>query len=515
MTTDQITVTHSSDTLSKRWGRILENSFDEIYLFAADNLHFLQVSRGALQNLGYTMQEMQQLTPIDIKPGINATEFAALLEPLRDGRQERVVFETFHQRKDGSYYPVEVRLQFAAEESPPVFLAIILDITERQQAEQAVLDSERRYQALARIAPVGIFRTDVTGNCIYANERWCQIAGMLLVQALGEGWSAALHPDDRARVFSEWYQAAEAQVPYHTECRFMRPDGTVSWLLVQATAEHDSQGDVIGYVGTITDISRQKNIEDELRIHRDHLEKLVSERTHEMEAANRELEAFAYSVSHDLRAPLRAIDGFTHALGEDCADAISDEGRDHLRRVRAASQRMGEQIDEILQLSRVTQGEMQWSDVDMSMLANAAIDNLREAEPSRRVDARVAPDMRVAGDKTLLGVVLDNLIGNAWKYTATKDCACIEIGVLKRAEEPVFFVKDNGAGFDMLYAGKLFGIFQRLHKADEFEGTGIGLATVERIVHRHKGRVWAEAEVNKGATFFFTLGGPNRSRTAR
>ena len=171
MVSDQIGETQASDALRKRWGRILENSFDEIYLFAADNLHFLHVSRGALQNLGYTMREMRQLTAIDIKPEINATEFAALLEPLRDGRQERVVFETFHQRKDGSSYPVEVRLQFAAEESPPVFIAIILDITERRQTEQTVLESKQHYHALARIAPVSIFRTDVVGNCIYVNKQ--------------------------------------------------------------------------------------------------------------------------------------------------------------------------------------------------------------------------------------------------------------------------------------------------------------------------------------------------------
>jgi PAS domain S-box-containing protein len=159
------------------------------------------------------------------------------------------------------------------QSSPPCWsrIAIILDITERRQAEQTVLESERRYHALARIAPVGIFRTDVGGNCIYTNERWCQIAGMRPEQALSEGWSTALHPEDRGRVFAEWSRAAKAQVPFHTECRFQRPDGTVSWLLVQATAEQDGQGNVIGYVGTITDISKQKNIEDKLRIHHDHL----------------------------------------------------------------------------------------------------------------------------------------------------------------------------------------------------------------------------------------------------
>ena len=499
-----------SDALTSRWGRILESSFDEIYLFAADSLNFLQVSRGALQNLGYSMREMRQLTAVDIKPEINAKEFAALLEPLHDGCQERVVFETWHQRKDGSRYPVEVRLQFAAEEVPPVFIAIILDITERRESAQAVMESERRYHALARIAPVGIFRTDVVGSCIYTNERWCQIAAMSPEQALGEGWSAPLHPDDRERVFAEWSQAVKSRVPFYTECRFQRPDGTLSWLLVQAAAEQDSQGNVIGYVGTITDISEQKNIEDELRIHRNHLEELVSERTRELEAVNGELEAFAYSVSHDLRAPLRAIDGFSHALQEDCADAVGEVGMDYLRRVRTASQRMGELIDDILQLSRVTRGNMEWSDINLGVLATAIVDRRREAEPERQVEVQVMPDMRVAGDRTLLGVVMDNLIGNAWKYTSETDHACIEIGAVEQDGETVYFVKDNGAGFDMRYADKLFGIFQRLHRADEFEGTGIGLATVQRIIQRHNGRVWADAKVGRGATLFFTMGQPSR-----
>jgi PAS domain S-box-containing protein len=515
MSSDQIANMRGADALRKRWGRILENSFDEIYLFAADNLHFLHVSRGALQNLGYTMAEMRKLTALDLKPELTPAEFAALLEPLREGRQDRVVFETVHRRKDGSCYPVEVRLQFAAEESPPVFIAIILDITERRQAQKTRLESERRYHALARVAPVGIFRTDIDGNCIYTNERWCQIAGMYPEDALGEGWTTALHPDDRERVIDEWYRAARAHVSFYTECRFKRPDGTVSWLLARATAEQDAQGTVIGYVGTITDFTEQKKIEDELRIHRDHLEELVSERTNELEAANRELEAFAYSVSHDLRTPLRTIDGFSHALEEECADEVGDVGRDYLRRVRAAAQRMGHLIDDILQLARTTQGDMDWTPVDLGALANETVQRLREAEPGRTVDVQVAPDMRVSGDRTLLGVLLDNLIGNAWKYTRDKDQARIEIGVSGRGHEPVYFVKDNGAGFDMRYAGKLFGIFQRLHKVDEFEGTGVGLATVQRIVHRHNGRVWAEAEVDRGATFFFTLGSPNRSTSAR
>jgi signal transduction histidine kinase len=235
------------------------------------------------------------------------------------------------------------------------------------------------------------------------------------------------------------------------------------------------------------------------------LEDRVRERTVELEAANRELEAFSYSVSHDLRAPLRAMDGFSKAVHEGYAEHLDERGKDYLQRVRAASQRMGQLIDDMLRLSRITRSELRRSDVDLGAQARELVAELRQRDPGRNVEVTIEPEMRVRADPELMRVMLDNLLGNAWKFTNRHQQAHIAFGRLQKDGETVYYVRDNGAGFDMAYAGKLFGAFQRLHGHDEFEGTGIGLATVQRIVHRHGGRVWAEAEVGRGAAFYFTL----------
>lgn len=662
-------------------------------------------------------------------------------------------------------------------------------MTSRRREKADLTGSTRNHhEALAQAVPVGIFRTDLDGNCTFVNQRWCDAAGLPYEQAMGAGWADALHPEDRDRVFSEWHKAAELRHAFNTTLRFRQPDGNVVWMQVEAVIEADEQGDPVGYVGTMTDISsqkltesavrhiaagvaaetgdrffqtlvaklaelfdsayafiglldpndlsyvdsyatyahgsivdnfryhlpgtpcenvvghstcwhhsgvadefpedillqdmgvdsymgsplftsdgepmglivvldskpmndagelkpvleifaaragaeiermlaaqaltksesewtqaldhfsdavslvdldgrfiranqafyqvtgsspgdiighdaaalmhpdgsasacpvckarqaqedalivmesenphnpfgrpteftvkvirdekgdpqsvmvachdlvRQRAVEDELREHRDHLEELVSERTRELEIANKELESFAYSVSHDLRAPLRAIDGFSQALQEDYESGLDETAKSHLGRVRAASQRMGELIDDILNLSRVTRSEMGSSTVDLSRIAAAVVSRLRDLEPERDVEIRIEEGVQASGDKVLLGVVLDNLIGNAWKYSAGEPGARIEFGVIEQSGRQTFFVRDNGVGFDMRYANKLFGIFQRLHRAEEFEGTGVGLATVQRVIQRHQGCVWAEASPGEGACFYFTIG---------
>ena len=235
----------------------------------------------------------------------------------------------------------------------------------------------------------------------------------------------------------------------------------------------------------------------------------LSEVNRELEVTNRELEAFSYSVSHDLRAPLRSIDGFSQILLEDYADELDEEGKDYLGRVRAASQRMGRLIDDLLGLSRVTRGTMRRERVSLSALAEEVARELEEANPERRIQFSAQGGLEVWGDPRLLRVALENLIGNAWKFTEKQPEARVEFGHSEKlsytSRVPVYYVRDNGAGFDMAYAGKLFGAFQRLHDANDFEGTGIGLATVQRVVRRHGGHIWAEGEVGRGATFYFTI----------
>jgi signal transduction histidine kinase len=231
----------------------------------------------------------------------------------------------------------------------------------------------------------------------------------------------------------------------------------------------------------------------------------LAERSAQLEAANKELEAFAYSVSHDLRAPLRAIDGFSQVLLEDCGERLDGTGRDALGRVRAATARMAQLIDDLLRLSRVSRGELRQEDIDLSEMARGVVSELSLSEPGRHVEVHVAEGVTAEGDPELVRLVLENLLGNAFKFTSKRAEARVDFGVERLDGMPVYFVRDNGVGFDMAYVDKLFGAFQRLHAGAEFPGTGIGLATVQRVVHRHGGRIWAQAAQGEGATFRFTL----------
>lgn len=256
-------------------------------------------------------------------------------------------------------------------------------------------------------------------------------------------------------------------------------------------------------IGVLTQ-SFQKVL-DQLNEYRNHLEELVSERTEDLQRLNKEMETFCYSVSHDLRTPLRAIDGFSQALQEDYAEKLDETGHDYLSRVRGASHTMDELIDDMLQLSRVTRSEMTRESVDLSRICNDVIERLKLLDQDRKVKIDIEQGLVCHCDRKLITIVMNNLIENAWKYTGKKSDAEISVGMQQKDGEDVFFVKDNGVGFDMRYADKLFSVFQRLHSANEFSGTGVGLATVQRILHRHGGNIWAESVVGEGATFYFTV----------
>jgi signal transduction histidine kinase len=245
---------------------------------------------------------------------------------------------------------------------------------------------------------------------------------------------------------------------------------------------------------------RQRVEEDMCKVNVDLLQ-----RTTQLESSNKELEAFSYSVSHDLRAPLRGIDGFSQAVLDDYGDKLDDTGKQYLQRVREASQRMAKLIDAMLNLARLIRAELIFELVDLSAIGRSVVSNLSKADPERQVEIVVADNLQTNADPDLTRVVLENLLGNAWKFSSHEEFARIELGMTYHYSQPVFFVRDNGVGFDMTYADKLFGAFQRLHAMSEFQGIGIGLATVHRIIQRHGGRIWADASVGKGATFFFTL----------
>jgi PAS domain S-box-containing protein len=313
-----------------------------------------------------------------------------------------------------------------------------------------------------------------------------------------------IHPDDHGLIRQAFAKAIESRTDYEVEFRFLPRHRAMGWMLGRGRAYFDAEGKPIRIVGVAIDITARKAAEEGVARLNAELERLVGARTAQLEAINRELEAFAYSVSHDLRAPLRSICGFSEVVLERYADRLDALGQDYLKRACASGHRMERLIDDLLKLSRVGQSELRWQTVNLSALVESVATELRKAEPDRAVEFVIAPNLQAEGDEHLLRVALDNLVRNAWKFTGRNPRARIEFGLAAEAG-PAFFVRDNGVGFDPAYAGKLFGVFQRLHSASDFPGTGVGLATVQRIITRHSGRAWATSAINEGATFYFTL----------
>lgn len=407
--------------------------------------------------------------------------------------------DLFGRRKDGSEFPVEIGLNPFETDQGLMVVGTIVDITERQQAETALRTSEGRYRTLFECAADGIVIADQEGYYLDANASICAMLGYARDEMIGLHSSDIVCPTE-AQHIEVALGLIKAKSEYYREWRFRRRNGEVFSAEVIATLMPDGN-----LLGVIRDVTARKQAEEEVRDLNENLERVVTDRTAQLRAVNRELEAFSYSVSHDLRAPLRHINGFSQALLEDYADKLDETGKSYLQEVRAASQEMAQLIDDVLQLARVTRSEMHTEVVNLSELAHSVLAGLLNRDPGRTVVVDIDEVLTTRGDKRLLRIMLVNLLGNAWKFTARKDEAKIRFGQVQKEDELVYFVSDNGAGFDMAYVDKLFGAFQRLHTAAEFEGTGIGLATIQRIVHRHGGRVWAEGAVNQGAKFYFTL----------
>ena len=474
---------------------------------------------------GYTRDEMLAMTAADIQIPAERERYLSMADARPEGVIERL--HKKHVRKNGEIFDVEIFSYPATLGTESVRLTLVRDMTDQLHAEQLLRESERRL-ALALDASGGaLFDWDVATNEVYLSDRWNVMLGgepretHTTFQALYE----YVHPYDRAGQHAAIVTLLKSgeSTPLHTEFRVR--DFSGSWLWIESrgsVTERDGKGRALRVRGTNVDIMQRKKIEmalherdallhasaEEIRKLNADLELRVEQRTQALAAANRELESFSYSVSHDLRAPLRTIDGFSQIVLEEYAGKLDDTGRDYLERVRAGSRHMAHLIDDLLQLARVTRRDLQIRKCDLSELTRELVGELRDAQSERHVQIMVADGMECSADRAMLRIVLDNLLRNSWKFTGMQKNPQIEVGNMQVDGELAYFVRDNGVGFDMRYVEKLFRAFQRLHSDDQFQGTGIGLALVQRIIRRHGGRVWVEAEVGHGATFYFTLPEP-------
>ena len=367
---------------------------------------------------------------------------------------------------------------------------------QRRAAEADLLASQRRLELALEASQMGLWDLDLVNDVSHRTLRHDQIFGYETLQpAWGrEVFLPHLHPDDRA-IEERAFTAAFATGNFAMEVRIIRHgDGALRWIATRGKLFRDARGEPTRLMGSVMDVTERKLAEERLR-----------ERSQQLEAANEALGSFTYSVSHDLRAPLRAIHGYARMLEHDHGATWTDESRRLLDVIRVNARQMGRLIDDLLQLSRAGRGRLERAPVEVAALARSVVDELRRGEPERDVTVTLGPLPTARADATMLRQVLANVIGNAWKFTRRRADAAIEIGSTTWDGETVYFVRDNGAGFDMRHAGKLFGVFERLHRGDEFEGTGVGLAIVQRVLQRHGGRVWAEAAVGRGATFYFTV----------
>jgi PAS domain S-box-containing protein len=398
---------------------------------------------------------------------------------------------------------LEQRVRDRTAELTTANATLQVEVAERLRTGEALRESESRFRSLLDgVQDYAIFRLD-SGGCVATwNAGAERIKGYTAEEIIGQHFSRFYTPEDlQGGKPGQELNIAITQGRCEVEGLRARKDGSRFWANVVITPLHDTAGNVTGFSKVTRDVTERRKAEEE----KQKLTDVLRGRTTELEIANQELEAFSYSVSHDLRAPLRGLDGFSQALLEDYGDKVGSDGKKLLQRIRAGSQRMGQLIDDLLNLSRVSRGELRREPVDLSGLAGNVVDELRTSDPQRDVTLRISEGLKAEGDPRLLRVVLENLLGNAWKYTSRQPHATIEFGLHRDNGHSSFFVRDDGVGFDMQYVDKLFAPFQRLHGMTEFPGTGIGLATVQRVIHRHGGRIWVQAEVNKGATFHFTL----------
>ena len=491
----------------EKYRTLIESSSDAI-LMLDKNRNIVSCNKACLSLFGYEPGEVEgKSVRIIHTSDNNFVRFGKMAYPvIKKGNMFRTEWD--FARKDGSIMPGETVTSAIRTPQGRIrgYVAIIRDITERKRAQELLNRERETFFSILQKAPYGIVLADTEGKFTYINPEFTRITGYTLPDVpTGRDWMHKAYPEPeyRHQVRETWKEDV-AKKGIQRTFRVVCKKGQVKDIQFRPTLLDDGR-----MIITLYDITERKRAEDEIRRLNEELERRVIERTRQLEAVNKDLEAFSYSVSHDLRAPLLSVGGFSRLLLRDYAEGLDERAKQFIRMIYNGTQRMGELIDSFLSFSRLGHQDVNPSDVDMEKLAAGVIEDIR-AQTASIAGARVPriimttlPPAR--GDLPMLRQVLTNLLSNSVKFTKLQEAPVIEVGGRAEGEENLYFVKDNGAGFDMSRAGKLFAVFERLHVEGEFEGTGVGLATVQRIIEKHGGRVWAEGKVGKGATFYFTL----------
>ena len=507
-------ITHQSkaeDALQKseeRYRQLVELSPCAVVVHSDGRLVFGNSTAAKL--LGAT--DLKQIVGRSIRDFVHADYWGIVEARQADMREGKTVpfVEERWLRLDGS--PVEVvvaatPLNFEQQVEPPAVQVIALDITQRKLGEEALRNSEERFRlAVESVEDYAIYMLDAVGRVTSWNAGAERITGYQSGEVIGHAIDNCFTPEEikQGEAAQELRRAAsEGQIQSEGWC--LRKDGSHYFAHWTLTAVRDAAGEISGFLKVARDVTERKQHEEQVSRWNTELEQRVAERTTQLEAANKELEAFSYSVSHDLRAPLRHIDGFVDILQTTATEKLDPDSRQHLQTIADAAKQMGKLIDDLLAFSRMSRVKLTKKSVNLKALAQESMRLLQGDMKGREIEWVIGELPTVQADPELLRQVMMNLIDNALKYTRKRPQTRIEIGSTSNDEEIIVFVRDNGVGFDMRYADKLFGVFQRLHRTTEFEGTGVGLANVRRIIYRHGGRTWAEGEVNKGAAFYFSL----------
>ena len=503
-----VTARKQGEELAARLAAIVASSSDAII---GKDLEGIVTSwnAGAEAVFGFAAADMVGRPITRLIPAARIHEEQTILEHIRRGDPVRH-FETQRQHADGRLLDVSITVSPIRDGEGKVVGAskVARDVTEAKRVQRALRESEERLRLAIDAARLGTWETNYRTGKLVWSTRQEEMMGFAPGTFPGtlEAFLALVHPDDRARLAEAQREAMKPGGSYQAELRFVRHDGSVRWGFVRGQVLRGPDGQPERMLGIELDVTERRQTEEAVRRLNAELEHRVRERTAQLESANKELESFSYTVSHDLRAPLRAINGFSLAVEEDYGALLPEEGRRFLQKVRDGASRMGRLIDDLLAFSRLGRTPLGRQAVDMEVIVRESLAELGWPIAGRTIELRAGSMPVTEADPALLKQVWVNLLSNALKHTRKRAHAVIETGCVEQGGETVFFVRDNGSGFDPRYAHKLFGVFQRLHRAEDYEGTGVGLAIVQRVVQRHGGRVWAESALESGATFYFTLG---------